>query len=113
MALPAAPLQYSFCSLSRGQTVTSERLLLQPILIRSVSSNRRCLRVFATETTSGQQKAQPGEDTRIHWENEDEGWIGGSYSNSRKKLEPEEKKQDLLDENFSELLNSSTDSHYQ
>ncbi|KAF1001887.1 hypothetical protein AG4045_010968 [Apium graveolens] len=84
MALPAAPLQYSFCSLSRAQTVTSDRLLLlQPILIRSVSSNRRCLRVFATETTSGKQKAQPGEDTRIHWESEDEGWIGGSYKKRR------------------------------
>lgn len=113
MALPAAPLQYAYSPLSRAQSVASDRLLLQPLLIRSASSNRRCFRVFATETTSGKQKAQPGEDTRIHWENEDEGWIGGSNSKTRKKLEPEEKKQDLLDENFSELLNSSTDSHYQ
>ncbi|KAK1403685.1 NAD(P)H-quinone oxidoreductase subunit T, chloroplastic [Heracleum sosnowskyi] len=113
MALPAAPLQYSFSPLGRGHTVTSDRLLLQPLLTRSLSSNRRCFRVFATETTSGQHKAEPGEDTRIHWENEDEGWIGGSYSKTRKKLQPEEKKQDLLDDNFSELLNSSTDSHYQ
>ena len=110
----AAPLQYSFSPLSRGQKLTSDRLLLlQPLLIPSLSSNRRCFRLLATQTTSGQPKPKPGEDTRIHWENEDEGWIGGGYSQTRKKLEPEEKKRDLLDDNFSDLLNSSTDSHYQ
>ncbi|XP_019164284.1 PREDICTED: NAD(P)H-quinone oxidoreductase subunit T, chloroplastic [Ipomoea nil] len=78
---------------------------------------RREVRIFAT--TQGpkpppRQTAPPGVDTRIHWENEDEGWIGGSSSSSstqEQQLKADEN--ELLGDKFSELLNSSTDSHYQ
>ncbi|GKB41720.1 hypothetical protein Tco_0886662 [Tanacetum coccineum] len=31
----------------------------------------------------GKQKAPPRVDTRIHWKNEDEGWVGGSSNTTR------------------------------
>ncbi|KAK4355706.1 hypothetical protein RND71_024677 [Anisodus tanguticus] len=36
----------------------------------------------AQEGPSGRKRAPPGIDTRIHWENDDEGWIGGNKSQS-------------------------------
>ncbi|XP_057782394.1 NAD(P)H-quinone oxidoreductase subunit T, chloroplastic [Salvia miltiorrhiza] len=57
------------------------------------------------------QQAPPGVDTRIHWESDDEGWIGGSSSSSTKEQAKEEDRS--LGEKFSELLNSSSDSYYQ
>lgn len=72
--------------------------------------------VFAATTgPSKPQRPPPGVDTRIHWDNEDEGWIGES-SNSRQtkeKLNPEEEQKSLLGEKFADLLNDSSDSHYQ
>ncbi|XP_052189632.1 NAD(P)H-quinone oxidoreductase subunit T, chloroplastic [Diospyros lotus] len=79
------------------------------------------LRVFAAQEPAGkrQRAPPPGVDTRIHWDNEDEGWIGGGHSNSnssstQEPLKPEEDRQknNPLGEKFSDLLNSS-DSHYQ
>ncbi|PON85032.1 Terminal organelle assembly protein [Trema orientale] len=61
------------------------------------------------------QRAPPGVDTRIHWDNEDEGWVGGSGASSTTS-EPttaEEEQRNLLGDKFSDLLNDSTDSHYQ
>nr|GMD60953.1 NAD(P)H-quinone oxidoreductase subunit T, chloroplastic [Ipomoea batatas]GMD60955.1 NAD(P)H-quinone oxidoreductase subunit T, chloroplastic [Ipomoea batatas]GMD68943.1 NAD(P)H-quinone oxidoreductase subunit T, chloroplastic [Ipomoea batatas] len=79
---------------------------------RTPYGNRR-VTIFATQGPRPQrQTAPPGVDTRIHWENEDEGWIGGNSSSStQEQLNADEK--ELLGEKFSELLNSSTDSHYQ
>ncbi|KAK1323507.1 hypothetical protein QJS10_CPA02g00726 [Acorus calamus] len=57
------------------------------------------------------QRAPPGVDTRIHWSDPDEGWIGGKSSN-----EPETHKSsdDVFGGRFADLLkNSSTSSHYQ
>lgn len=75
----------------------------------------RCggFQVYATqEGPSKRQRAPPDVDTRIHWENEDEGWVGGSKSQSaQERIKADEK--NLLDEKFSDLLNSSADSHYQ
>lgn len=56
--------------------------------------------------------APPKGDTRIHWENEDEGWIGGPTSTGSR-LEAEEDHDDVLARKFSDLLNNSFDSHYQ
>ncbi|XP_058097288.1 NAD(P)H-quinone oxidoreductase subunit T, chloroplastic [Magnolia sinica] len=76
----------------------------------------RCMRVFATNDSGeqppvGQRKGNPGVDTRIHWENPDEGWIGGKTTKTdggdRKKEE------EILGEKFADLLKNSTDSHYQ
>ncbi|XP_074269202.1 NAD(P)H-quinone oxidoreductase subunit T, chloroplastic [Silene latifolia] len=64
------------------------------------------------EDAAKRQRAPPGVDTRIHWETEDEGWIGGSSSDvTEEQLKAEADKGNLLGEKFSELLNSS-DSHY-
>uniref|UniRef100_A0A0F7H1G5 Chaperone DnaJ-domain superfamily protein n=1 Tax=Geranium maderense TaxID=28964 RepID=A0A0F7H1G5_9ROSI len=55
-------------------------------------------------------------DTRIHWENDEDGWIGGGASNKSdksKRFSEEEEKQSLLGEKFVDLLNESSDSHYQ
>ncbi|GJV28022.1 NAD(P)H-quinone oxidoreductase subunit T, chloroplastic [Tanacetum coccineum] len=76
---------------------------------------RSVLRVYAAAEGEGEgrQKPPPGVDTRIHWENEDEGWVGGSTNTTRSSIDEEEQKKNLLGEKFSELLNNSTDSHYQ
>lgn len=84
---------------------------------RSLKTNQRRrrvgLQVYATqEAPRRRQRAPPGVDTRIHWENEDEGWIGESKSQStQERINKDEK--NLLDEKFSDLLNSSANSHYQ
>ncbi|XP_030527839.1 NAD(P)H-quinone oxidoreductase subunit T, chloroplastic isoform X2 [Rhodamnia argentea] len=60
--------------------------------------------------------AAQGVDTRIHWENEDEGWIGGGNSRSEEggeQMGAEEERRNLLGEKFADLLNESSDSHYQ
>lgn len=73
------------------------------------------LRVFASQKEPPKpQRAPPGVDTRIHWDNEDEGWIGGSSSSQPKQQSNEPKEQkNLLGEKFADLLNDSSDSHYQ
>ncbi|KAJ4839254.1 hypothetical protein Tsubulata_030275 [Turnera subulata] len=55
-------------------------------------------------------QAPPGVDTRIHWDNEDEGWVGGG---SKKSQTTQEEPETLLGDKFADLLNESTDSHYQ
>uniref|UniRef100_A0A0F7H101 Chaperone DnaJ-domain superfamily protein n=1 Tax=California macrophylla TaxID=337344 RepID=A0A0F7H101_9ROSI len=70
----------------------------------------------ATEgpASPGPGKAPPGVDTRIHWENDEDGWIGGGASKSKpKRFSEEEEKKSLLGEKFADLLNESSDSHYQ
>ncbi|XXG60824.1 hypothetical protein AAC387_Pa04g2639 [Persea americana] len=56
------------------------------------------------------KKAPPGVDTRIHWENPDEGWIGGGKT---KRPTPQPEKENNFGRKFADLLKSSTDSHYQ
>ncbi|XP_010246036.1 PREDICTED: NAD(P)H-quinone oxidoreductase subunit T, chloroplastic [Nelumbo nucifera] len=77
--------------------------------------SRRNCRVFASENPDRRKRAPPGVDTRIHWDNPDEGWIGGSTSSSQasRRLNVEEEQRNLLGEKFSDLLNTSSDSHYQ
>lgn len=76
--------------------------------------SKRVLRVYAADGEGGggggKRRAPPGIDTRIHWENEDDGWVGGSATESATE---EDQTNNLLGEKFSELLNNSTDSHYQ
>ncbi|OMO71955.1 hypothetical protein COLO4_27894 [Corchorus olitorius] len=71
--------------------------------------------IFATQGPSKPQRAPPGVDTRIHWENEDEGWIGGKSKSqqTKEKMDEEEQQKNLLGEKFADLLNDSSDSHYQ
>lgn len=75
------------------------------------------VRVSATQAPSPSQprRAPPGVDTRIHWDNEDEGWVGGPSNSqqTKEKLNEEEQQKNLLGDKFADLLNDSSDSHYQ
>ncbi|XP_047978090.1 NAD(P)H-quinone oxidoreductase subunit T, chloroplastic [Salvia hispanica] len=110
MAAPTATPPASF-PLSPTNRITKSRI--PHATQRGTRHVRRCtFRVQAvqgpTPSSEKRRQAPPGVDTRIHWESEDEGWIGGSSSQEQPKDED-----DLLGEKFSELLNSSTDSYYQ
>ena len=71
--------------------------------------------VYASQGSPGnRRKAPPGVDTRIHWENEEDGWIGGNTSSrSSSSSTSTASQQDLLGDKFSDLLNDYSDSHYQ
>ncbi|KAK8691606.1 hypothetical protein V6N13_075110 [Hibiscus sabdariffa] len=102
------------CYLSlKPQNIT--RLLQDSRAARTRRTNYSGVSVFAATGPTKPQRPPPGVDTRIHWDNEDEGWMGGS-SNSQKtkqKFNPEEEQKNLLGEKFADLLNHSSDSHYQ
>lgn len=113
MAAPTATPPASFTLSLRTQTRKPRIELLKQRITKISHHGHSGFRVLAVEGSSGGQKqrAPPGVDTRIHWENEDEGWIGGSSSGStQEKVKDED---DLIGEKFSELLNSSSDSYYQ
>ncbi|CAN8308089.1 unnamed protein product [Cochlearia groenlandica] len=76
-------------------------------------TSRRYMRVHATQESSSPPKpsSQPGVDTRIHWENPDEGWIGGG-SDPTKSVN-DDKNNIFNDDKFAELIKDSFDSHYQ
>ncbi|OVA01547.1 DnaJ domain [Macleaya cordata] len=72
----------------------------------------------------GKSRAPPGVDTRIHWDNPDEGWLGGTSTSTPNSSEPlkdkdekvfdSEEPESFLGQEFSDLLNNaSNDSHYQ
>ncbi|KAA8538661.1 hypothetical protein F0562_028269 [Nyssa sinensis] len=107
----------SFSLLLKGQNGRYQYIDRQPtIKERTRRANRSNLRVFAEQGSVRPQRAPPGVDTRIHWENEDEGWIGGTTTTSQptqEQLQAEEEQKNLWGEKFSDLLNNSTDSHYQ
>lgn len=109
--------------------------------VKTVISQRRSRLVFhhvcraaassaegeAGSSSSNQQKpinrAPPGVDTRIHWDNLEDGWIGGSTAtNSSQSTKGEaggegkysSQQESFLGQDFPDLLNSaSNDSHYQ
>ncbi|KAL9245478.1 hypothetical protein vseg_019125 [Gypsophila vaccaria] len=114
MASAASPTSPLSPFLDRKRDPSPKRKLISSINAVPTRKNLAKFCVFATADDAGvRQKASPGVDTRIHWENEDEGWIGGSSSKvTEEQLEAEVEKGNLLGEKFSELLNS-TDSHYQ
>ncbi|OMO93401.1 hypothetical protein CCACVL1_06492 [Corchorus capsularis] len=61
-------------------------------------ANGNSLGIFATQGPSKPQRSPPGVDTRIHWENEDEGWIGGKSKSqqTKEKMDEEEAQKNLL-----------------
>jgi hypothetical protein len=122
MASTTAPHASHFL-LRKAQNGGQLREQYHRLAIKGARSTRRnhdnSLRVFASQDPTPQKgpSAPPGVDTRIHWDNEDEGWIGGSTTSQPKQQqhqsnEPKETK-NLLGEKFSDLLNDSSDSHYQ
>ncbi|KAI6699181.1 hypothetical protein NL676_019300 [Syzygium grande] len=115
MASTAPPPQASFSLFAGRRRSTAGTRIARDA---RVPGRRRRLRVFAAQGPRERQQPPPGVDTRIHWENEDEGWIGGDSSGSKegeKQLgaEEEEEQRNLLGEKFADLLNESSDSHYQ
>ncbi|KAK2379516.1 hypothetical protein P8452_35948 [Trifolium repens] len=104
-------------------TPSSQILLFNPILgniktikgvrffrITKTTNSHYSLQVHASKDSQGPQKAPSGGDTRIHWENEDEGWIGGSTK--QKETNEDVKPKKLLGEDFADLL-SFQGSHYE
>ncbi|TXG53432.1 hypothetical protein EZV62_022601 [Acer yangbiense] len=112
MASTVAPYSL-FLKTQNGNNYHHKPLMSTNTLImrRAIKNKQRSLRVFMLE--GGGEEERPGVDTRIHWDNPDEGWIGGSSGNSQKKLNPDEEHKNLLGHKFADLLNNSSDSHYQ
>lgn len=111
MASTAAP-QASYLLLLKTQNTTNSNKDPQQLLtIRKKGG----FRVFAAgQGPRKRQRAPPGVDTRIHWDNPDEGWIGGSStSTSQQRLNAEEEKKNLLGDKFADLLKDAAGSHYQ
>ena len=59
------------------------------------------------------KRAPPGVDTRVHWDNEDEGWIGGTNTDKQQSTAEEKNPKNLLGEKFADLLSASSGSHYE
>lgn len=104
---PMASLTSPFCPLSQKHSCIQRP---QPWFITKRTKHDHLRITHAAQSSNGRQRAPPGVDTRIHWENEDEGWIGATKSKSAKE---QLKTDEDLDKKLSDLLNSSSDSHYQ
>ena len=119
MASTTAP-HASYFLLRKAQNGGQLREQYHRLAIKGARRNHDySLRVFASQGPAPPKgpSAPPGVDTRIHWDNEDEGWIGGSTTSQPQQQqdqsnEPKEMK-NLLGEKFSDLLSDSSDSHYQ
>ncbi|CAL1362709.1 unnamed protein product [Linum trigynum] len=79
---------------------------------RSGNRSRSVVATAAKEPQSRPPRAPPGVDTRIHWDNPDEGWIGGG-TNTDTSGDQEKDNEDLLGDKFADLLDDASDSHYQ
>ncbi|GAB4844804.1 hypothetical protein Ancab_038192 [Ancistrocladus abbreviatus] len=113
-AAPRPPLSFFLSGRSSNPIFKNQR---RATIATDRSRSRGCEFCISACAQEGgrRQRAPPGVDTRIHWENEDEGWIGGSNKQSTKgqPKDDEEKQRNLLNEKFADLLNDSSDSHYQ
>lgn len=83
----------------------------------SKSRRRRFILASASSAEGGgasfrPKKGTPGVDTRIHWDNPDEGWVGGS---TRKKTDTtvDDSKKESFSARFADLISASATSHYQ
>ncbi|XP_073144556.1 NAD(P)H-quinone oxidoreductase subunit T, chloroplastic [Henckelia pumila] len=103
----ASPSAMSYSLFLRTRTSITQLLGPRP---RKTSHRSRIL-VRAVQDSGGGKRAPPGVDTRIHWDNEEEGWIGASTSGSDK--EQNKVEDDHLGKKFSDLLSNSSDSYYQ
>ncbi|KAL3644804.1 hypothetical protein CASFOL_009984 [Castilleja foliolosa] len=111
MAAPTATPPSSFSLSLKTQTIKPSKFHLFNKQ-RITKINRHApFRVLATQGSGSRQRAPPDVDTRIHWESEDEGWIGGKSSGSTREQVKDE--DELMGEKISDLLNSSSDSYYQ
>ncbi|TQD74090.1 hypothetical protein C1H46_040374 [Malus baccata] len=121
MAFTAAPPQASHTLFLRSPPATTTATRARTATTARRTRSHVSVHVYASQGPSNRERAPPGVDTRIHWENDDEGWIGGSSSRKEQaEQEPESEQQrsqrqsNLLGDKFADLLNDSiSDSHYQ
>ncbi|KAL2329410.1 hypothetical protein Fmac_022837 [Flemingia macrophylla] len=73
---------------------------------RKFLSKSSGLEVYASRRP---ERAPPGVDTRIHWDNEDEGWVG--VGGAKEKQETQ-KPNNMFADDFPHLLTTSLGSHY-
>ncbi|XP_041004414.1 NAD(P)H-quinone oxidoreductase subunit T, chloroplastic [Juglans microcarpa x Juglans regia] len=112
------PPQASCCLVIRRTQNSFHLLKYAPKIERARTKstrNRSELRVFASQGPRKRQRPPPGEiNPRLHSGTGDEGWIGGSTSSGQQTKERlDEQDKDLLGDKFADLLNESSDSHYQ
>ncbi|CAO2835311.1 unnamed protein product [Amaranthus hypochondriacus] len=110
---PPSPFSLFIGTRNNGYWKKQVSILIQNAVSKRKNHVKLC--VFATTQEAGKpERPGPGVDTRIHWENEDEGWIGGNNSKSKEQFKDETEigQNSFLGQKFHELLNSS-DSHYQ
>ncbi|XP_050225781.1 NAD(P)H-quinone oxidoreductase subunit T, chloroplastic [Mercurialis annua] len=106
-------LQASYSFISRNQNKLHFNKESQPTVVTR-RKKKNGFSVYAAAAQGPERAAQPGVDTRIHWDDPDEGWIGGGSSRSNLNEDDEQVDQkNLLGQNFSELLNDASGSHYQ
>ncbi|KAK9095933.1 hypothetical protein Sjap_021430 [Stephania japonica] len=116
MACASSPQPFSLTLLTKKASSENTR----PHRTRRPPNRRIAVHVFATQGPASaepgrRQRAPPGVDTRIHWDNQDEGWLGveNSKPSDDVKLEDEQQQQQsFMGDKFTELLDSA-DSHYQ
>ncbi|KAJ0976957.1 hypothetical protein J5N97_012431 [Dioscorea zingiberensis] len=79
----------------------------------------RRLQLFASSSSSSstpppqQPKRTPEVDTRIHWDNQEDGWLGGGQKSQPHQNPQVPPKKDFLGERFADLINNSSATHYQ
>lgn len=118
-ATPRASYSLLLRPKNRGSHQREEHLLWTRKVVGQLPRRKikHSLRVFAAAQESERRKRaplpRPGYDTRIHWENDEDGWIGGGNNSKSKSTQEQSHDDNLMSERFSELLNSSSDSHYQ
>ncbi|CAN0829426.1 NAD(P)H-quinone oxidoreductase subunit T, chloroplastic [Linum grandiflorum] len=103
MAFTAAPYPAPFRARNSGLYIRTTA-----ISGTGTTHRNRYTSVVATAAQEPErgQRAPLGVDTRIHWDNEDQGWVGGTSSTSSHNDIP-------LGESFADLLKDASDSHYQ
>nr|KYP72804.1 Chaperone protein dnaJ [Cajanus cajan] len=77
----------------------------QAKFLRTASTNG--LQVHASRRP---QRPPPGVDTRIHWDNEDEGWVGDKGTKQKQQQQTDN---NMLADDFPDLLTTSLGSHYE
>ncbi|MED6123673.1 hypothetical protein PIB30_051372 [Stylosanthes scabra] len=88
---------------------------LRGTLTSSTTNTNISLQVQASKGPGNNKRRappSPGVDTRIHWENENEGWVGGG-SRQQSTSSDNKNPKNLLGESFADLLSASSGSHYE
>ncbi|KAI3983916.1 hypothetical protein MKX01_011624 [Papaver californicum] len=105
-------------------SIRRSRLEFHRVCRASASSTEGELGSSSLNQQKPNNRAPPGVDTRIHWDNSEDGWIGGSTTTNSSQSTKDEvgggegkyssQQESFLGQDFPDLLNSaSNDCHYQ